>query len=57
MTLAEMLDLEQLAAACAADGVYDFQYRHGPPCTLENEASIAALDRAAHSSTFDATQR
>ncbi|MCZ4590040.1 cyclase family protein [Rhodococcus opacus] len=30
MTLAEMLDLEQLAAACAADGAYDFFYTGAP---------------------------
>ena len=30
MTLAEMLNFEELAAACAADGVYDFFYA-GPP--------------------------
>lgn len=30
MTLAELLDFEELATACAADGVYDFFYA-GPP--------------------------
>ncbi|ETT27214.1 cyclase family protein [Rhodococcus aetherivorans] len=30
MTLAEMLDFEELSKACAADGVYDFFYT-GPP--------------------------
>ena len=30
MTLAEMLDLEQLSSACAADGTYDFFYTGAP---------------------------
>jgi hypothetical protein len=30
LTLAEMLDFEDLAEACAADGLYDFFYA-GPP--------------------------